>query len=238
MTYPRIREQIDKFNGTVLKPYWLDGRNNALGKLQNSSLLGENDLWTDVSIKLYLMCWKMTMEAVRKLEIVSGYQWWLIVDYWGGSNGILDSWWTPKLPPEGMAQIQSINNEVQLLIAEPGADFLPLPANSSRFKLAYTSNATLETTLHVSNFGALAIRGSTVTWQVTATSGDSSKVLCKQSHAVAAVAQGPNTTLISKIACQLPDLGTFADNPQLPVTVWLNASLVSGAGATISSNWW
>ena len=42
MTYPRIREQIDKFNGTVLKPYWLDGRNNALGKLQNSSLLGEN----------------------------------------------------------------------------------------------------------------------------------------------------------------------------------------------------
>ena len=53
------------------------------------------------------------MESIRKLEKVSGYQWWLLVDYWGTSNGVLDAWWTPKLAPDGMAQIRSINNEVQ-----------------------------------------------------------------------------------------------------------------------------
>ena len=57
-------------------------------------------------------CWKAVMESIRKLEKVSGYQWWLLVDYWGTSNGVLDAWWTPKLAPDGMAQIRSINNEV------------------------------------------------------------------------------------------------------------------------------
>ena len=57
-------------------------------------------------------CWKAVMESIRKLEKVSGYQWWLLVDYWGTSNGVLDAWWTPKLTPDGMAQIRSINNEV------------------------------------------------------------------------------------------------------------------------------
>ena len=59
-------------------------------------------------------------------------------------------------------EIRSMNGAVQLLIAEPG-DNLPLPPNASTLSRAYSSNETLETSLHVSNYGAadIAVRRST-----------------------------------------------------------------------------
>eukprot|EP01043_Picozoa_sp_COSAG02_P000946 COSAG02_NODE_19_length_53976_cov_37.338512_28_plen_149_part_00 len=49
-----------------------------------------------------------------------------------------------------------MNGAVQLLIAEPG-DNLPLPPNASTLSRAYSSNETLKTSLHVSNYGTADI---------------------------------------------------------------------------------
>ena len=124
------------------------------------------------------------------------------------------------------------------MIAEPGADFLPLPENASRFQMSYASNQTLETTLHVSNWGAAAIAGATVSWEVSGTRGGATRVLCRQNRAVPPAPQGPNTTLIAAVRCQLPDLGTFTDDPKSPLTLRLNATLASAAGEILASNWW
>ena len=53
-------------------------------------------------------------------------------------------------------EIRSMNGAVQLLIAEPG-DNLPLPPNASTLSRAYSSNETLESSLHVSNYGVADI---------------------------------------------------------------------------------
>jgi hypothetical protein len=112
----------------------------ALDKLAATGLLGENALWKQRSNQLFLFCWKNKLEAVRKTEKLSGYEWWLIQDYQEGSNGILDAHWTPKHDAAGMAVIKTLNQPLVLLAAELGEN-LPLLAgqNGSRMVKAYTS---------------------------------------------------------------------------------------------------
>ena len=68
--------------------YWLTP---PLSKMKQFGLLSENALWSARSNLLYLFCWKNKMEALRKLEKVSGNEWWLLQDFWTGANGILDT---------------------------------------------------------------------------------------------------------------------------------------------------
>ena len=89
------------------------------------------------------------MEALRKTEKISGNEWWLLQDFWMGSNGILDANYVPKHPPSEMREIANINAAVQILIAEPG-DNLPLAPGAKTLSRAYTSKGTLESSLHVS----------------------------------------------------------------------------------------
>jgi hypothetical protein len=72
-------DSINSFAEGGMKPYWLTPSRDKLAAL---GLLGENTVWSAASNKLFLFCWKNQIEAVRKTEMLSGYQWWLIQDYW------------------------------------------------------------------------------------------------------------------------------------------------------------
>lgn len=65
-------------------------------------------------------CWKNKLEALRKNSKVSGYEWWLLQDFWMGGNGVLDTYYASKHPPEEMQQVANLNAGVQVLVAEPG----------------------------------------------------------------------------------------------------------------------
>ena len=49
------------------------------------------------------------MEALRKTEKVSGNEWWLLTDFWMGSNGIVDTYFVPKHTDDGLAEIANMN---------------------------------------------------------------------------------------------------------------------------------
>jgi hypothetical protein len=83
--------------------------------------------------------------------------------------------------------VKLLNSDVQLLIAQPGDD-LELPDASPRLNLTYVSGQVLNTSVHLSNWGAVDIRGAVLRWRVesvTAPDGASGRVLCKGEAAVA-----------------------------------------------------
>ena len=102
-----------------------------------------------------------------------------------------------------------MNAAVQILIAEPG-DNLPISGNASRLLRAYSSNETIETSLHVSNYGAGGIpAGSALRWKVVA--GPENRTVCGRNFKTSsAIPQGPGTTAVAEVSCRLPDLGTTA----------------------------
>ena len=166
-----------------------------------------------------------------------------------GSNGIMDFFWMPKLSPAGMAEVKSINAAVSLLVTEVGDN---LPGNDSEtnsFLRHYTSKQTLTTTVYVSNFGGSDITGATLRWRVLGmTAAGANMTVCQGSSLAApALPQGPTPTKAGSISCKLPDLGTFAKDPQPPVTLTLEVELhaaaaaaaaARGAAAALSSNSW
>ena len=229
VSWPRLDLQISEFTDNI-RPYWLQP---ARDHLEQISLLQENDLWWGCSNKLYTFCWKNSLEAVRKTEKISGNEWWLLQDFWMGSNGIVDTYFKPKHPPEEIAELANLNSPVMLLVAEPG-DNLPLNETEPRLQRAYTSRDKLRTSLHVSNYGAEDISGASLRWQLVGSDG---AAICQDAVAIKPVPQGPGTTMGAAVECDLPDLGSFTAKPKPPVTLHLNAQLVVG-GVTLSHNHW
>lgn len=234
VTWPRLDDQISRFQHNI-KPYWLTP---ARDEIQKNGLLSENDLWSRCSRELYLFCWKDAMEAVRKTEKISGYEWWLLQDFWKGSNGIVDTYFVSKHPPQELDQIRRMNGAVLLLVAEP-ADNLPLPDTEPRLLRAYTSKDTLQTSLHVSNQGVADIFGARLTWTVTGTSASGHRTsLCNGTSSIHSIPQGPGTTKLVPVECQLPDLGSFHSAPQPPMALVLETVLEDAHGQTLAENQW
>ena len=48
------------------------------------------------SEQLYVLCWKIDVEDNRHNVMTSGYEWWLLQDYWTGNNGVIDTFLNPK----------------------------------------------------------------------------------------------------------------------------------------------
>ena len=122
-----------------------------------------------------------------------------------------------------------MNGAVQLLVAEP-FDNLPLPPNATTLQRAYSSNDTLRTSLHVSNYGGatFGVADVKVSWAVVVSrAGAANVTVCEHSDWLGvAVEQGPGTTLVAEIACKLPDLGTLADTPtESAATITLSARI-------------
>ena len=67
----------------AMKPWWLSPIRDSLasrGLLGNGSAQDSGALWAARSNKMYVFAWKDRMEAMRKTEALSGYEWWLLQD--------------------------------------------------------------------------------------------------------------------------------------------------------------
>jgi hypothetical protein len=82
--FPKL-DEIGLF--TQFKPFWLT---DCRDRLERAGLLDEAPAWSEVSERLYLLCHKVNIEALRKNPYISGYHWWLLQPWYVGSNGLLD----------------------------------------------------------------------------------------------------------------------------------------------------
>eukprot|EP01052_Picozoa_sp_SAG31_P017558 SAG31_NODE_1206_length_9388_cov_7.855420_2_plen_1278_part_00 len=221
-TYPRITSLIEQFNrsGTTIRPYWLTG---ALNKLNASGLLSEVDAWATASERLYVTCWKLDVEDHRHNPQISGYEWWLLQDYWTGNNGITDTFLRPK--PAVQNAIQQFN--ARSILIQDG------------LLLSYTSGDPIAIDVSLSNFGPSDLpRDTKLQWSVLL----NGKKIQGTEVGVQSVAQG-TLGVVASIALTLPDIGT-SDSVSFgevdgPKTLTLTANLTGNAFATqVPGNSW
>ncbi len=174
---------IDQFRHNI-KPYWLMA---GKAKLEKLGLLPEANRWAEKSERLYLLCHKCDLEALRKNPYMSGYHWWLFQDYWTTSNGIVDIYFRPK--SIGKEEVLKINNEVVLL--EDG------------LQTTYRGGNRLQAKLLVSNFSPQPLTGVLI-WKVT-TAGH----LIAQGEATLKEPQG-ELSETGQIDFKLPDVASAA----------------------------
>lgn len=145
VTVPRP-DLIEQFKDNF-KPFWLEPFRTKLGKL---GLMAEAQQWSLNSEKLYYLSHKLNLEDLRKNPWLSGYEWWLLQDYWTGSNGLYDAYFRPKsIRPEPVRQF---NAATVLLL-----DGLPLTVSTPQ---------TLKLKLLVSNYSPDSIRKGSIRWTV------------------------------------------------------------------------
>ena len=128
-SFPDVEAMIPHYEGGPMKPYWLTPVRDSLasrGLLQpgpNNSSATEEDsgaLWAARSAKMFVFAWKDRMEAMRKTEQLSGYEFWMLQDYWQASQGILDAYYKPKFDTASMVALTHLNDGIQLLVAQVG----------------------------------------------------------------------------------------------------------------------
>jgi hypothetical protein len=151
-TYPRLASLIKMFNdtGTAVAPFWLTP---AVEKLNKTGLLNEQDDWALASERLYVLCWKIDIEDQRRNHEMSGYEWWLIQDYWLGNNGIIDTFARPKA---GVGGAIAAFNAPSIFLQDG-------------MQLTYTSTEVLKMTATLSNYGSGDLpAGTFVCWELLA----------------------------------------------------------------------
>eukprot|EP01051_Picozoa_sp_SAG22_P006513 SAG22_NODE_429_length_10587_cov_22.842582_6_plen_1131_part_00 len=233
-SWPMIDEQLRQYReNEVVAPFHLT---EARERLQRAGLLHENELWTAASNSLFLTCWKLRLEALRKTKFWSGLEWWLLQDYWAANNGIVSVHFIPKHRQAGLDTIRSFNAPIMLLVAETG-DNLPLPPGAARLRRQYSSGETLKTSIWVSHVGEHSFDASSrlqLRWDVAV--ADSNALLCSGHSSIRpdAVLQGELARIGTDVSCTLP-------LSSAPVTVVLQAALTqpAHAGSNLSSsNMW
>jgi hypothetical protein len=146
---------IDKFTG-VMVPDWLKAKQSWVMKNSLQDVYSE---YLHNSQRLQQLGRKYQIERVRKNKDVSGYDYWLILDYPGGTGegdsweeGWFDYFWKPKgITPE---QGREINAPVLLLIGN-GVDDRTM-----------WTDAPKHVAVSVSNFGPGAIENGTLSWSL------------------------------------------------------------------------
>ena len=147
---------LPKFTGVMI-PEWLEDRQKWI---EQSGLAADYPTYLRNSVRLLQLGHKFQIERVRQDARVSGYDYWLIVDYPGGTGegdsweeGWLDYFWETKgIAPE---QGREINSAVLPLVdAGPGQRTL-------------WAGETKEVKLSVSNYGEHEIRDGATSWRVT-----------------------------------------------------------------------
>lgn len=146
-----------KFTG-VMAPEWLRAKQRWVDQ---NGLASEYPAYVRNSQKLLQLGRRFQIERVRREPDVTGYEYWLIVDYPGGTGegdsweeGWFDYFWQPKaVAPE---QGREINDPVLPLIdAGPGERTL-------------WADATRDLKLSVSNYGEVEITDGSASWRVSA----------------------------------------------------------------------
>jgi hypothetical protein len=168
----------ERFGGT-LKPFWMTA---GRAKLEALGLLDEAERWAMASERLYLLCHKANLEALRANPYLSGYHWWLFQDYWTSSNGLVDHTFRPKsVTPE---EVLRFNREVVVLLAGLGR--------------TYRSGERFEVGLRVSTCAAEPLVGG-LAWEVSA--GD--QRLAQGESNLAGLTPG-SVTELARIGLELP----------------------------------
>jgi len=151
---------IPKFTG-VVQPTWLEEKQKWV---ERNGLQTTYSTFLRNSEKLQQIGRKFQIERVRKSSEVSGYEYWLITDYPGGTGegdsweeGWFDYFWRPKgiVPREG----QEINAPV-LLLTDADVDKRTLWNDEPR-RVRFT----------ISNYGDAAIQNGTLTWTLNGPAG-------------------------------------------------------------------
>lgn len=146
---------IDEFTG-VMKPTWLEAKR---AWVKERHLEGVYPEYVRNSQRLQQLGRKFQIERVRRDGAVTGYHYWLIVDYPGGTGegdsweeGWFDYFWRPKgeTPEEG----RRLNTPV-LVMVDAGVDDRTLWAGERK-----------QVGLRVSNYGTAAIRGGRIEWSL------------------------------------------------------------------------
>ena len=220
-TFPRLDSLIAKFNssGTTIRPYWLSP---ARDKLAQTGLLSEVDAWALASERLYALCWKIDVEDQRRNTMMSGYEWWLIQDFWTGSNGITDTFQSPK---PGVAGVIAAFNGPTIFLQDG-------------LQLSYASKEALDLTLSLSHFGEGGdiAAGATVRWTVWA---NGLRFAGADTRTTTAVRQGTNQ-VVASMSLAMPDAGTTLSTDATPVRVTVTAELVAPApfASVVPKNHW
>jgi len=148
---------IPKFTG-LFEPLWLS---SAKTWIESNGMTGDYQSYQRNSGRLYALGVKTFLEKLRTIPEFTGYFYWLINDFPGGTLeggewnwGWLDLFWQPKqiTPPDG----QEMNAAVLPMI--------DLPADSRTFWLE--DGKTIE--VSVSNFGTSPIQKGKLVWELTA----------------------------------------------------------------------
>ncbi len=141
VTWPRL-DLIDAFTHNFV-PFWLLPVKEQLAR---QGLRAESERWARNSERLYLLSHKLNLEDMRKNSRISGYEWWLLQDYWTGSNGIVDAYFRPKDVP--IEAVRYFNDAVVILVD----GLAPACRAGDTLRLAFS----------VSNYGEEALDGATL----------------------------------------------------------------------------
>jgi len=201
--FPRL-DSIELYKDDF-KPFWLTA---ARDKIEKFGLLDETTRWSEASEKLYYICHKANLEALRKNPQISGYDWWLLEPWYPGSNGLLDVYRRPiSVTP---AQVREINGPVVVL--QDGID------NN------YRGEQRLRASFSVSNYSPAALRSIAFNWHLR----NSTSTLSEDHWVIDAAGQG-EISQGGKIDVQLPDT-------LVPEKLTLSVELTAG-GLTVTNHW-
>jgi hypothetical protein len=147
---------IDRLTGVMI-PTWLEAKKQWIADNKLDAIYPE---YLQNSIRLQELGRKFQIERTRADHDVTGYDYWLFVDYPGGTGegdsweeGWLDYLWNPKVSPEDGREL---NNAVLALI-DAGVDERTLWSSGSK-----------HIGVSVSNYGDEAIRNGVADWTLTA----------------------------------------------------------------------
>jgi hypothetical protein len=109
--------QIELFHGGV-RPYWLyKARDMARAK----GVLDQYPKWLENSYRLQAVCLKTNYEAARRAPGLSGYSQWLLQDFPGCAEGVVDMFFRPKAL--SAAEFRKFNAPTVLLMDCPRRNF-------------------------------------------------------------------------------------------------------------------
>jgi Beta-galactosidase/beta-glucuronidase len=202
--FPRL-DSIELYEKTPFKPFWLT---IARDKIAAQGLLAETPNWSLQSEKLYYLCHKYNLEALRKNPRISGYHWWLLQPWYPGSNGLLDVHRRPiSITPE---QVRQINAPVVLLQDGLG--------------LNYRGDDRTQLQISVSNYSPEPFAPAQLSWRLTR----ASQTLREGSFSTPAVDQGAVAPL-GTVDFVLP-------NPSAPEKLTVTVALKIG-DRTYTNQW-
>lgn len=204
---------IPQFTG-VLEPAWL---HQKLSWINAAGMSGVYDRYLRNSWKLQQLGRKYQIENARRLPEFTGYHYWLIVDFPGGTGegdsweeGWFDYFWRPKgVTPE---QGRELNSPVLLLI------------DADVDRRTFWTDAPPQIQVSISNYGEQEIRNSSVSWRVL----DSGRTL------TSGLLHGVNAPLGSVSHAGAITLGPVS----LPQASKLELVLEVKAGSATYSNRW